>query len=173
MNFYAALEAEQSKALTNKIVGEIIQEPSRMKEIIDLIMDAPYRITQRAAWPLSVVAEKHPELLVPYLPILVKKLEEKGNHPAVNRNIVRALQYIRVPEDLEGTVLNNCFNLLNSRDEPLAVRCFSMTVIHNLVDKYPDIKHELASSITAQLPHQTAGFRSRGTKILKALGSLT
>ena len=173
MNFYAALEAEQSKALTNKIVGEIIRDPCRMKEIIDLIMDAPYRITQRAAWPLSVVAEKHPELLVPYLPILVKKLEEPGNHPAVNRNIVRALQYITVPEDLEGTVLNNCFELLNSRDEPLAVRCFSMTVIHNLVDKYPDIKHELASSITAQLPHQTAGFRSRGTKILKALGSLT
>ena len=169
MNFHAALKAEQSKALTTKIVAEIIEEPKRIIEIVNLIFDAPYRITQRAAWPLSVIAEKHPELLLDYLPALVKKLEEKGNHPAVNRNIVRALQYISVPEELEGQVLDNCFNLLNSKDEPLAVRCFSMTVIHNLVEKYPEIKHELASSITAQLPHQTAGFRSRGRKILKAI----
>ena len=169
MNFHAALKAEQSKALTTKIVAEIIAEPARMREIVDLILDAPFRITQRAAWPLSVVAEKYAEILEPYLPILVKKLEEKGNHPAVNRNIVRALQYITVPEALEGTVLDNCFNLLNSKNEPLAVRCFSMTVIHNLVDKYPDIKHELASSISAQMPLQSAGFRARGRKILKAL----
>jgi len=171
MDFQKALSQEHSKALTTKIVAEIIEHPARMKEIVDLILDAPYRITQRAAWPLSVMAEKHPELLHEHLPILLKKLEEKGNHPAINRNIVRALQYITVPEALEGTVLDNCFKLLNSKDEPLAVRCFSMTVIHKLVDKYPDIKHELASSITAQLPHQTAGFRSRGRKILKALKS--
>ncbi|MBL4754996.1 MAG: hypothetical protein JKY52_15540 [Flavobacteriales bacterium] len=169
MNFRDALKAEQSKALTTQIVAEIIEEPRRIIEIIHLIFDAPYRITQRAAWPLSVIAEKHPELLLDHLPALVMKLEEKGNHPAVNRNIVRALQYISVPEELEGPVLDNCFKLLNSKEEPLAVRCFSMTVIHKLVDKYPEIKHELASSITAQMPHQTAGFISRGRKILKAL----
>ena len=169
MNFRTALKAEHSKALTKKIVAEIISEPTRMKEIVDLILDAPYRITQRAAWPLSVVAEKHPELLEPYLPILIRKLEEKGNHPAINRNIVRALQYITIPKKLEGQVLDNCFNLLNSKDEPLAVRCFSMTVIHNLVEKYPDIKPELVSSISAQLDHQSAGFRARGRKILKQL----
>lgn len=171
MNFYNSLKAEHSKALTTKIVQEIIEEPKKMKEIVDLILDAPFRITQRAAWPLSVIAEKHPQILEPYLPILVKKLEEKGNHPAINRNIVRALQYITIPKKLEGQVLDNCFSLLNSRDEPLAVRCFSMTVIHNLAEKYPDIKQELASSIMAQIDQQTAGFKARGRKILKRLES--
>jgi len=169
MNFQTALQGGQSKALTISIVEEIIVEPKRMKEIVDLILDAPFRITQRAAWPLSVVAEKHQELLIPFLPVLVKKLAEKGNHPAVNRNIVRALQYITIPKKLEAQVLEHCFTFLNSNDEPLAVRCFSMTVIHNLVPKYPDIKHELASSISSQIDHQTAGFKARGRKILKAL----
>jgi len=143
-----------------------------MKEIVDLILDAPFRITQRAAWPLSVVAEKHPELLIPHLPILVKKLEETGNHPAVNRNIVRALQYITIPDKLAGQVLDHCFKFLNSNDEPLAVRVFSMTVIHNMVGKYPDIKLELASSIEAHMDQQTSGFRARGRKILKQLNQL-
>ena len=172
MNFYTSLKAEHSKALTTKIVKEIIAEPKRMKEIVDLILDAPYRITQRAAWSLSVVAEKHSELLLPFLPTLVKKLEEKGNHPSINRNIVRALQYIEVPKKLEGKVLDNCFKLLNSQDEPLAVRCFSMTVIHNLVGKYPEIKRELAESINSQIDQQSAGFKSRGRRILKELESI-
>ena len=173
MNFYTSLQAEHSKALTTKIVKEIISQPKRMKEIVDLILDAPYRITQRAAWPLSVVAEKHPKILEPYMPILIKKLGEKGNHPAINRNIVRALQYISIPKKLEALVLDHCFKFLNSNDEPLAVRVFSMTVIHNLVDKYPDIKHELASSISAHIDQQSAGFTSRGRKILKVLDTMT
>lgn len=171
MDFYKALQSEHSKTLTKKIVAEIISNPKRMKDIVDLTMDSPPGVTHKAAWSLSVVAETHPEFLKPYLPVLVKKLEEKGNHPAINRNIVRALQFIDIPKSLVSQVVNNCFILLNSNNEPPAVRVFSMTVLHKLTDKYPDLKQELKSSISTQFDQQSAGFRSRGRKILKALKS--
>ena len=44
-----------------------------------------------------------------------------------------------------------------------------MTVLGNLVKKYPEIKNELKYVIEEQFADQTAGFRSRGKKILKAI----
>ncbi len=65
-----------------------------------------------------------------------------------------------------------CFKYLEFPDEALAVKVFSMTVLGNLAKKYPEIKPELKLLIEDQLPHQTAGFKSRAKKILKQLGNL-
>jgi hypothetical protein len=172
MDYKRELEKEHSKKLTNLIVDDIIARPQNFDSLINLLLNAPYRITQRAAWPISVIAEKHPGMIEKYLPILINKLHEKGNHPSINRNIVRALQYVTIPENLEGKTLEICFQLLNSSNEPVAVKVFSMTVVYNLAVKYSDIRQELIHSIETQLEHQSAGFRSRGNKILKQLGKL-
>lgn len=44
-----------------------------------------------------------------------------------------------------------------------------MTAIFNLSAKYPEIKPELKLLIEMQLPNGSAGFISRGKKILKKL----
>jgi hypothetical protein len=44
--------------------------------------------------------------------------------------------------------------------------------LQNLAKDYPEIKTELKLLIEDQLPHQTAGFKSRGKKILKELENL-
>lgn len=46
-----------------------------------------------------------------------------------------------------------------------------MTILHNLSKEHPDLKNELRVAIEEQMPYASAGFKSRGNKILKALGS--
>jgi len=44
-----------------------------------------------------------------------------------------------------------------------------MTVIYNLIKKYPDIILGLKASIAALLTNGSMGIKSRGNKILKAI----
>jgi len=58
---------------------------------------------------------------------------------------------------------------LENKKEPIAIRVFAMTVLANLADTYPEIKGELIAVIEDQMPYGSAGFISRGKKILKKL----
>ncbi|MFT3946227.1 MAG: hypothetical protein QM763_04560 [Agriterribacter sp.] len=51
----------------------------------------------------------------------------------------------------------------------VSVKAFSLTVLANLANQYPEIIPELKLIIEDQLPHETAAFKSRAQKILKQL----
>ena len=100
---------------------------------------------------------------------MINYLLKPGIHDAVKRNIVRLLQFISIPRSLQGKVADICFNYLNNPKEAIAVRVFSMTVLANLSTENPELKNELIPLIEDQLPFGSAGFRSRGIKVLRKL----
>jgi hypothetical protein len=97
-----------------------------------------YRVTQRAAWPLSYIAAEHPTLAKKHLPAFVKLLGDAHLHKAVRRNIVRLLQFVEIPEKLHGKVMNYCFDFIADVHEAAAVKAFSLTVLENLSNQYPE-----------------------------------
>ena len=169
MNYRKELEKGQSKTLTTAIVNEVANSQQKMDELMQCFVEGPIRITQYAAWPMSDIAKKHPQMLLKYYPVFINLLNQKDKPDAINRNILRALQFVVVPEEYEGEILDVSFKLLNAAKEPVAVKAFSMNVIYNLTKKYPDIIPELKASIEALLPNGSSGIKSRGNKILKAI----
>ncbi len=169
MNFRQLLEQGHSKTNTTTIVDEVCASPIKMEELMTCFTEGPVQITQRAAWPISFIAQKHPELLNKYYKLFIELLNQPNKHDSINRNILRAFQFVTIPEKHEGNILDISFNLLNSPNEPIAVKAFSMTVIFNLSKKYPDIIPELKASIETLMPNASAGIKSRGKKILKAI----
>src|ERR1044071_6360442 len=168
MDLRAEILKEHSRKQSEKIAKWIGTDPGRFKEFMQLFLNDEYRVVQRSAWVLSVVAEKHYKLALPWLPEMVKKISEPGVHVAVKRNVVRILQFLEIPEELHGDVMNACFDLLGDIKETIAVRVFAMTVLSNLAKTYPDIKQELRSLIEDELSHQpSAGFTARAKKLLK------
>ncbi len=87
----------------------------------------------------------------------------------MKRNTVRVLQDIEIPDNLKGILAEKCFEFLTSNQEPVAVRVFSMTILANMAKKLPDLKKELSIIIEDQMPFASAGFISRGTKVLKQI----
>ncbi len=169
MNFKELLEQGHSKANTTIIVNEVCASTQKMEELMQCFIQGPVQITQRAAWPISFIAQEHPQLLNKYYNLLIELLNQPNKHDSINRNILRAFQFVKIPEKHEGGVLDVCFRLLNSSTEPIAVKVFSMTVIFNLSKKYPDIIPELKASIESLMPNAGGGIKSRGHKILKAI----
>ncbi len=172
MNLKETLLQEHSKAQCLLVVNWVGNDQKRFNELFNLFLANEYRVTQRAAWPVSYCVIAHPSLINKHWKTIVLNLKKPETHDAVKRNSVRFLQNIETPEKYHGDIMNICFSFLESPKEALAVKVFSMTVLWNLSKLYPEIKTELKFLIEEQIPTQSAGFKSRGKKILKELKKL-
>ena len=163
------LEKDVTKADCLKIVRYIGNDAGKFRELVSVFLAGPYRVTQRAAWPLSYCVREHPALVRPHLSKILTHLKKPGIHDAVKRNTMRLLQFIDVPVATQGRVADICLGYLLDTKEPIAIRVFSMTVLANIARTQLDIKNELIPIIEDEMPFASAAFRSRGQKILKQL----
>lgn len=171
MNIKEALMKEHSKVNTLAIVDYIGSDKKRLKELLAVFAIGELRLTQRAAWPLSYVAEQQPYLVQPELEFIVGLLD-KPLHVAVKRNVLRILQDYDIPENLLGIVADKCFAYLLDKKETIAVQAFAMKTLYNICVKEPDLKHELILIIEDMIPFGSAGIRHRCKQTLSALRKL-
>jgi hypothetical protein len=172
MDFRDRLQKEHSKNQTIKIADYVGFNKARFKELIDIYLAGPYRITQRAAWPISLCVERHPELILPHLGLILKFAARPGVHDAVKRNTVRLLQFIEIPRRYWGPVAELCFGYLKDRKQAIAIRVFSMTVLSGLVSREPDLRQELKLLIEDELPYGSPAFRSRASRTLREISRI-
>lgn len=171
MNIKKEIHKGHSKERAQCIADHVSQNPEKFSELMTLYLDEPYRMLQRVSWPIILCLKTNPDLITPYLPLLVKKLQSPVS-VALKRNTLRIWQDLDIPKSLEGEVVDICFGYLSASKEPIAIKVFSMTVLLNLTKKIPELGHELQILIEDQLPYGSAGFKSRGRKVLLALKSL-
>src|SRR5882724_12843827 len=138
MNLEEMLLAEHSKKQCDKIVKYISDDKKRFAALMKLFFQGEYRITQRAAWPMSYCVRKYPSLIRPYFNRLITNLRKKGLHEAVVRNTVRILQDLDIPRQYHGKLMSICFDFIQSNETPVAVKAFSLTILENLSKKYPE-----------------------------------
>ncbi len=168
MNLREALETEHSKLRTMEIVDYVGDNGERFAELIGIFFGGEYRLAQRAGWSLTYCAERHPELVAPYIYRLVDLLQEKQAHNAVRRNVARLLQFVEIPEKLIGKAYSHCVELFDDQAEPIAVRVFALEVATQIAIHEPELINELQMIVKKHLPHASAGIRSRARKILSA-----
>lgn len=157
------------KKQTDRIVAYVGDDKERFAQLIELFFKGDYRVTQRAAWPLSYCVRYHPELITPYYRQLLDNLGRKDIHVAVIRNTVRLLQDVSIPKRWHGRVMSICFEFVADAATPIAVKVFALTILSNLSQDYPEIRSELRLIIEEQWEQATPAFRSRARKILKRL----
>lgn len=166
MDIRYALRSEDSKRQTMAIVEYIGVDATKFNQLMDIFFEGEYRLTQRAAWPLSYCAEHHPELIQPYLGKLIDLLKAKDVHDAVKRNIVRLLQYIEIPKSFRCKVYSHCVDLIDDISEPVAIRAFALTVAAKIAKSESDLLKELRLIVKKHLSHTTVAFHKRAREIL-------
>lgn len=161
MNIRDALLQEHSKAQAEKICGYVGDDPERFAELMRHMLGPVYRLSQRAAWPVSYCIERHPELIKPYWGKLAEQLERDDAHMAVRRNVARLLQFVEIPPRYRGRIFDVCYRLLADVAQPVAVRCFCMTTAVNIAAGDPNLLNELKAVAMDHIDSASAGFRSR------------
>ncbi|MGA9405830.1 MAG: hypothetical protein WBW71_01730 [Bacteroidota bacterium] len=172
MNLEAEILREHSKRQSLRIAKWVGRDKRRFRELMALFLKGEYRVTQRAAWIVKHCADEHAELVVPYFNRMIDRMLEPGVHVAVKRNVIRILQDVEIPRRLAGKIATVCVELFGAAKEPIAVKVFSMTVLANIARQEPELKNEIRILIEQQMPTGSAGFRSRGMKIVQQLDKL-
>src|SRR3990172_4597317 len=160
---------EHSKRQTVRIAQWIGSDRRRYRQLMKLLLHGEPVVTQRAAWILISCYEIHPPLITPWIPALLKKMQEPGVHDALKRNVVGILQCCELPPSQLGVIATICFDYLSSPDTPIAVRVNAMTVLQRIAEREPDLKRELRTSIELILPNGGGAICSRAKKVLKQL----
>lgn len=118
-------------------------------------------LAQKAAWPMSFIAEIHPEWIQEHLPALIAATKKPGVHTAIVRSVFRSLQFVTIPEALHGEVMDSCFRYIADIREKPAVKAFALTVLYNLSKEYPEILPEIKEIVAARIDIETPAFKAR------------
>lgn len=161
MDLESEILKEHSKRQTVRIAKWVGNDRKRFRQLMDLFLHGEFRVTQRAAWIISECYELNPQLVTPWLPSMIKKMQEPGVHDAVRRNVVRLLQFVEIPPSLLGTVVSLCFDYLGSVMAPIAVKACSMTVLTKIAEREPGLKRELQTAIELMLLYVGPALRAR------------
>ena len=171
MDIRSALESEHSKAKTMEIVHHIGNSPKRFGEVVALVTAGEPPFAQRGAWVISHCAEAEPGAVQPHLKTLLEHLRQSDSlHDAAKRNTMKAASILEIPDDIAGLAADLAFGYLASPTEPVAVKVYSMSVLHHLAEREP----VLADELRLHLGQPVAGsdkpaFRSRARSVLAAL----
>lgn len=169
------------------------RDERRLAELMRIYLHGAWREAQLAAGVVTLVADEHPEMMDPWLPAMVKRMQDPRVHNAVVRTGMHVLQVVEIPRRLAGRVAQLCFEALEDVSQPIAVRVFAMTVLVNLClgrkrdTKFhrgkekihegkkgvavtePGLAREVALAITTVLPYGTGAFTSRARRELNRL----
>lgn len=172
MNIRERLAEKHSRDLTMSIVKFVGDDKERFKELVTLVLKEDNKIAHWAAWPMSYVANKYPQLLKPWISKLLDKLEDKTIHHGTRRNILRAFESIDIPEKLEGRAVDLFLKDIADPSHPPAITSFAITAATRICAKYPELVTELNLLLDPlrQRP-QPASITVRLRNAAKALGS--
>jgi hypothetical protein len=168
MNLSDQLMAEMSRRNADYIAHYIGSDAILFKELVELVFKANPLLQMRASWVISIITDKYPDLLKPYIKKLVNQMD-LFEHSGIRRNLLRYISSIDIPSPLEGRLYDLCFLYLNSRSEPPAVKVHCMQVLFNIAQKEPDLKNELRLVIEELINHESAAIKSRSRHLLSKL----
>ena len=160
---------QQLSRLHMEFVAHCIgDDETEFGRLMAVVLHGKEPVVQRAAWVMDICMETHPWLLSPYVDTLIEALPMFGNY-GVKRQVVKTLATREIPEKFEGQVADLCFCWIQSSDVPVAIKVHCMQILANIALRHPDLSEELQMVINEQIPRNSAGFASRGRKILKQL----
>ncbi|MBV5313241.1 MAG: hypothetical protein JZU47_08085 [Prolixibacteraceae bacterium] len=151
------------------LVRYIADYPEHLDIIMNKALDDSQPENWRAVWMVDKIHERHPELVIPYLPAMTSFLMTTQN-ASKKRHLLKLISLNEIQEEDIAALLNFCIDEFTNAAEPVAVRVHAMQILFNIAQKEPDFSGELIELIEHEMDyHGSAGIASRGGKLLKKL----
>ena len=161
----------RTKSDAKAIARDVIQGKIPIEDLMNQFFSDDWVICQKVSWPVGMIADFAPDMLVPFIGGMLENLE-RPVHDAVLRNTVRTWQFMDIPKEWEGPVYNKCFDLFAGPKYPVAVRVFSMTVCTNIAMRHHGLAEEIIPIIEDNWDNVSNAWRARGKKELSRLRRL-
>lgn len=162
------LDQGHSKVLRNEIIAYVGTSKARMKALMHFFFHDNLRYNQRSSWAVGTIGVNDFSMVEPYLEEMMQAMNDH-KHDAIVRNVLRIFEDIDIPELIEGPLCDKCFAYLADPDYAIAIRAFSISVLHRIVKKFPDLQEEFIAILEEHMPYGTAAFKVRTRRVLSDL----
>ncbi len=160
---------EHSKRQTVAIARWVGHDATRFGQLMRAFLKGDHRVTQRSAWMVNECVVHRPELARPWLPQMLRKMQEPGIHVAVPRNIMKIFESVELPKNLQGEVVTLCFDYLMNPSAPTAIHAYAMGILLHISREEPDLRNEMRAVIERLVPVGSAGVAARARRVLSRL----
>lgn len=171
MDFRSLLTDIPSGIEKDLLIAEVIKSETHFNTLLQLALHEQDPLAWRACWVLDGSDERKPGLARKHISKIIQalpKLKSKGTL----RSLLRLLSRYEIPEKDQGLLIDLCFSYLVSELYPVAVKAHAMQIIYHHVLLYPELKDELITVLRDQAENNTAGFKSRGNRLIKEMEKL-
>jgi hypothetical protein len=161
--------SDSSKKLAFLTAQITIDNPSLIEPLLEVSWNSTEPWCQRASRVVCICSCRYPEMIRPYISLIISRLEKQHSEGA-RRNFLKI--FLEVPLKLAQkdklTLLDACFTFL-AGSYSVGVKAYSMDILYRLSLGFPEIQRELYAVIEDQIEDSSAGFKSRGNRILQKL----
>lgn len=163
----AQLEAEMSRANIDYVADWVGSNRERIDELVDLALDTNSQVAARALWALEKVATSHHNILLPYISSIVDALPRFPSS-GMRRISCKILMISDVPAEFDGQIVDFCFRMLETIDEPIGVKANCLSLIAERLGKYPELESELNAIVSDIIGSSgSKGFAVRARKVMQ------
>jgi hypothetical protein len=157
------IASENSASMRRDVVAWIGRSPTRLAQVVALVLRGSRQQAQRASYPLSFAVEEQPKLGKPHVLELLENLSRADLHGAVVRNTMRLLRFVPLEPTYEGEMFSAAFAALVGPVE-IAVKSDAISVLARLVQRYPEMRPEVELTIREGLAGATPAYRARARR---------
>lgn len=152
------LSVDSSRAIADMVKEKVGNNPVSFDKLLDISLTTKPPICWRAARVIDLCSQIHNELFIPYVELIVNKLIKFDNSSMKRIYLHVLLSYTAfIKSEQVAQLINVCFNWLNSEQEAIAVRVYSMYLLSKIAEKEPDIQNELLLILEDKMPYFTSG----------------
>jgi hypothetical protein len=164
---YQALQQQYSKAGMQHIAQQITSGAWPFSELWDLLLNGEAPLPKRAAWALDHTLELQPELFHTIIDEAAEALLQPQDD-AVYRALLKGFNRLpAIPKEHQGLLFDRAIQWMLDPKAGVAVRVFSITLAAKIAAGTPELEEEVCLTIESQFDLASAGFQSRGRKVLR------
>jgi len=172
MNIRQQLLKRNSRANADIVIAYVDATPNAIVELMACFLSDEVPVAQRAAQVVGDLGRSCPGLLEPWWEEMVRAAEEPV-HDAICRNVARYFSELgpewELPSPIETRLVKQCTDWTCDSSVPVAIQVFAMQFIANRAKHFPKEAKQVAAAIESRIDSGSAGFKSRGTSILKQM----
>lgn len=157
----------------NGIRDFVLEHPELLRDVVAFGTDLTNKNQYKGVWIIEMLAETHPEMLVPFIDSIAI-VAGKYKHESAIRGISRTINFltqsrkISLTKEQQEKFIEICLDRLIG-DDKVAPKAFCMYALGTLAQKHDWLKEELRNIINKDFAHQSAGYKAAAREVLRKI----
>ena len=173
--FNRITKSNASTNCRNGIRDFVLENPEYLKDVVTFGIDLTNKNQYKGVWIIEMLAETHPELLIPFVDQICD-VASKYKHESAIRGISRTILFlstskkISLTEEQQEKFIETSLDRLIG-DDKVAPKVFAMYALCHFSKEHDWIKEELQNIINKDFAEQSAGYKAAAREVLRKISN--